>query len=98
MFTGLSAFPLTPLDDRGALDEPAFVRLVTRLGAAGVQSIGALGSTGSYAYLSRAEPPVTETVLRRVIREEIPKAKRAARRSSRSSSQARRSPSRTVSW
>jgi 4-hydroxy-tetrahydrodipicolinate synthase len=55
MFTGLSAFPLTPLDDTGRLDEPAFTRLVTRLVEAGVQSIGALGSTGSYAYLSRAE-------------------------------------------
>jgi 4-hydroxy-tetrahydrodipicolinate synthase len=55
MFTGLSAFPLTPLDDDGRLDEPAFARLVTRLATAGVQSIGALGSTGSYAYLSRAE-------------------------------------------
>ena len=55
MFTGLSAFPLTPLDASGAIDEPAFVRLVTRLADAGVDSIGALGSTGSYAYLSRAE-------------------------------------------
>ena len=55
MFTGLSAFPLTPLDDRGAIDEPAFTRLVARLAGAGVDSIGALGSTGSYAYLSREE-------------------------------------------
>ena len=55
MFTGLSAFPLTPLGAAGAVDEPAFERLVSRLAAAGVDSIGALGSTGSYAYLSRAE-------------------------------------------
>jgi 4-hydroxy-tetrahydrodipicolinate synthase len=55
MFSGLSAFPLTPLDEDGKLDEPAFARLVTRLASAGVQSIGALGSTGSYAYLARAE-------------------------------------------
>jgi 4-hydroxy-tetrahydrodipicolinate synthase len=55
MFTGLSAFPLTPLDDTGAIDEPAFERLVSRLAGAGVHSIGALGSTGSYAYLGRAE-------------------------------------------
>lgn len=54
MFTGLSAFPLTPLaDDR--LDEGAFRRLVGRLAAAGVDSITALGSTGSYAYLSADE-------------------------------------------
>lgn len=54
MFTGLSAFPLTPLvDDR--VDEVAFAGLVDRLVSAGVDSITALGSTGSYAYLSREE-------------------------------------------
>ncbi|MDR5698943.1 dihydrodipicolinate synthase family protein [Agromyces aerolatus] len=54
MFTGLSAFPLTPVtDDR--VDEEAFVRLVGRLRDAGVDSIGALGSTGSYMYLNREE-------------------------------------------
>ena len=50
MFVGLSAFPLTPMGD-----EAAFERLVARLAAAGVDSIGALGSTGSYAYLTREE-------------------------------------------
>lgn len=54
MFSGLSAFPLTPMNEAG-IDEGAFVRLIERLVAAGVDSIGALGSTGSYAYLSRAE-------------------------------------------
>lgn len=54
MFTGLSAFPLTPMNEN-AIDEAAFVRLVERLAAAGVDSIGALGSTGNYAYLTRAE-------------------------------------------
>ena len=54
MFTGLSAFPLTPMTET-SIDESAFIRLVTRLADAGVDSIGALGSTGSYAYLSRAE-------------------------------------------
>ncbi|AWB44809.1 dihydrodipicolinate synthase family protein [Paenibacillus sp. CAA11] len=54
MFSGLSAFPLTPLNETG-IDEKAFVRLVKRLVSAGVDSIGALGSTGSYAYLSRDE-------------------------------------------
>jgi 4-hydroxy-tetrahydrodipicolinate synthase len=54
MFTGLSAFPLTPLAN-DALDETAFVRLVERLSRAGVDSITALGSTGSYAYLSGQE-------------------------------------------
>ncbi|MHA6758817.1 dihydrodipicolinate synthase family protein [Streptacidiphilus sp. PAMC 29251] len=54
MFTGLSAFPLTPINESG-IDEKAFAALVGRLAAAGVDSIGALGSTGSYAYLTREE-------------------------------------------
>ncbi|MBU9810566.1 dihydrodipicolinate synthase family protein [Rahnella sp. SL6] len=54
MFTGLSAFPLTPLTEKG-IDEKSFVRLMDRLVAAGVDSIGALGSTGSYAYLKHSE-------------------------------------------
>lgn len=52
IFAGLSAFPLTPIDESG-LDEGAYIRLVTRLTEAGVDSIGALGSTGNYAYLTR---------------------------------------------
>lgn len=59
MFTGLSAFPLTPLaalgDGTDVVDERAFAGLVARLADAGVDSITALGSTGSYAYLSTDE-------------------------------------------
>ena len=51
---GLSAFPLTPLRD-DAVDERAFIGLIKRLTTAGVDSITALGSTGSYAYLTAAE-------------------------------------------
>lgn len=54
MFSGLSAFPLTPLNEAG-IDEATFIRLIERLVSAGVDSIGALGSTGSYAYLTRHE-------------------------------------------
>lgn len=54
MFTGLSAFPLTPLEN-DAVAEAAFVRLIERLTEAKVDSITALGSTGSYAYLSSEE-------------------------------------------
>jgi 4-hydroxy-tetrahydrodipicolinate synthase len=53
-FTGLSAFPLTPLHD-DVLDETAYARLVARLAGSGVDSITALGSTGSYAYLTAEE-------------------------------------------
>ena len=54
MFTGLSAFPLTPLID-DHVDEQAFARLVQRLATGGVDSITALGSTGSYVYLTAEE-------------------------------------------
>jgi 4-hydroxy-tetrahydrodipicolinate synthase len=54
MFSGLSAFPLTPMNESG-IDEAAIAGLVRRLASAGVDSIGALGSTGSYAYLDRNE-------------------------------------------
>lgn len=54
VLTGLSAFPLTPVSgDR--IDETAFTRIVERLAHSGVSSIGALGSTGSGAYLDRDE-------------------------------------------
>ncbi len=54
MFTGLSAFPLTPIDEQ-RIDEDVFARLVDRLAAASVDSITVLGSTGSYMYLSTEE-------------------------------------------
>jgi 4-hydroxy-tetrahydrodipicolinate synthase len=54
MFTGLSAFPITPLT-QDAVDEPSFGNLLERLSDAKVDSITALGSTGSYPYLSSDE-------------------------------------------
>lgn len=53
-FVGLSAFPLTPVTD-DAIDERAFSRIVAHLVEAGVDSVTALGSTGSYVYLDRGE-------------------------------------------
>lgn len=55
MFTGLSAFPLTPADADGTVQPDQLAGLVDRLVAADVDSIGLLGSTGTYAYLSRAQ-------------------------------------------
>ncbi|MEJ8305117.1 dihydrodipicolinate synthase family protein [Saccharibacillus sacchari] len=54
MFKGLSAFPLTPLKEE-RIDEHAFIALINRSLEAKVDSIGVLGSTGSYMYLSREE-------------------------------------------
>lgn len=55
VLTGLSAFPITPSDGGGHVDVVALRKLVARLCTADVNSIGLLGSTGSYPYLSRAE-------------------------------------------
>ncbi|MBB3999407.1 dihydrodipicolinate synthase family protein [Aureimonas pseudogalii] len=54
-FHGLSAFPITPADEQGRVDTETLSRLVERLCGADVDSIGLLGSTGIYAYLSRSE-------------------------------------------
>ena len=55
LFTGLSAFPLTPADANGIVDTDALGIIVDRLAQSGADSIGLLGSTGAYAYLDRAE-------------------------------------------
>ena len=52
---GLSAFPITPMNANGRVDTPAVQRLVAPLAAAKVDSIGLLGSTGSYPFLTRDE-------------------------------------------
>ncbi|OWV85382.1 dihydrodipicolinate synthase family protein [Rhizobium sp. R635] len=54
-FHGLSAFPPTPADPEGRVDTEGLGRLLERLCEAGVSSIGLLGSTGIYAYLTREE-------------------------------------------
>ena len=51
LFTGLSAFPLTPFRG-GDIDEPSFTFFVEKLARSQVDSIAVLGSTGSYMYLS----------------------------------------------
>lgn len=55
LFHGLCAFPITPSDEHGQVDVAAFRGLLGRLTNADVASIGILGSTGTYAYLTRAE-------------------------------------------
>lgn len=61
MFTGLSAFPLTPLQD-DTVDYKSFTGLIQRLDSSDVDSITVLGSTGSYAYLTPAERARVATV------------------------------------
>jgi 4-hydroxy-tetrahydrodipicolinate synthase len=55
LFNGLCGFPITPADPQGRVDTEALARLVTRLADSGVASVGLLGSTGTYVYLSREE-------------------------------------------
>jgi 4-hydroxy-tetrahydrodipicolinate synthase len=55
IFSGLSAFPLTPADADGVVDTDAFAVMLDRLVRAGVDTITVLGSTGIYAYLDRSE-------------------------------------------
>lgn len=52
---GLSAFPITPSDRGGQIDIGALRALVSPLLAAEVDSIGLLGSTGSYPYFTREQ-------------------------------------------
>lgn len=55
LFNGLSAFPITPANVAGIIDVDALGRILERLVTARVHSIGLLGSTGTYAFLSRQE-------------------------------------------
>lgn len=55
IFHGLSAFPLTPTDTAGEIQGALLGRFLDRIVAAGADSIGLLGSTGGYAYLSREQ-------------------------------------------
>lgn len=55
VFKGLSAFPITPSNANGLVDTDALRRLLAPLITAKVDSIGLLGSTGSYPYLTRQE-------------------------------------------
>lgn len=54
MFTGLSAFPITPFHNE-QLDMLALEKIIDNLVAASVDSICAMGSTGLYPYLSERE-------------------------------------------
>ncbi|AOF93896.1 dihydrodipicolinate synthase family protein [Sinorhizobium sp. RAC02] len=55
LFNGLSAFSITPTDAAGRVDTAILARLLKRILRAGANSIGLLGSTGCYAFLSRDE-------------------------------------------
>lgn len=53
LFSGLSAFPITPVTLTGEVIEPELQALVRNIEAGGADSVGLLGSTGIYMFLSR---------------------------------------------
>lgn len=53
LFSGLSAFPITPMTSEGEVIAPDLQRLIRRIEVGGADSIGLLGSTGTYMFLSR---------------------------------------------
>lgn len=55
LFKGLSAFPITPANEHGVVETTGVMHLTAYLSSSGVDSIGLLGSTGTYAYLNRTE-------------------------------------------
>lgn len=55
LFTGLSAFPITPASAGGRVMEDDLRRLVRQAVFAGADSIGLLGSTGAYMFLNREQ-------------------------------------------
>ncbi|MEO7007074.1 MAG: dihydrodipicolinate synthase family protein [Terrimesophilobacter sp.] len=55
LFTGVSAFPLTPATASGEIMADEFGALLGRLENSAVDSVGVLGSTGAAAYLNRVQ-------------------------------------------
>ena len=55
LFNGLSAFPITPADESGQVDTEALSRILMPIMAAKADSVGLLGSTGTYVDLNREE-------------------------------------------
>lgn len=54
-FTGVIAYPVTPFSSDGQVDEAQLRLMISSLAVSGVDSIAVLGSSGSFAYLDRAE-------------------------------------------
>lgn len=55
LFSGLSAFPITPATPDGDVIEADLRALIRRIAGGGADSIGLLGSTGTYLFLTREQ-------------------------------------------
>ncbi len=72
LFAGLSAFPLTPTDQEGRLKADVLERHLERIVSTSPASIGLLGSTGSYAYLTVEERKRTVRVAAQALQGRTP--------------------------
>ncbi|SFA86435.1 4-hydroxy-tetrahydrodipicolinate synthase [Poseidonocella pacifica] len=72
LFRGLSAFPMTPSDEGLRLRPERLAILLERIVAAGADSVGLLGSTGSYVYLTPEERRRVLRVASEVIDGKVP--------------------------
>ena len=63
LFSGLSAFPITPMTPSGELIAADIGRLVRRIEEGGADSIGLLGSTGTYMFMGREQRRRTVAVV-----------------------------------
>ncbi|MGA0595015.1 dihydrodipicolinate synthase family protein [Enterovirga sp. CN4-39] len=72
MFRGLSAFPITPMDASGRVLAEDLAALLERLATEKVDSVGLLGSTGSYMHLSREERRRAVQVAAEVLKRRVP--------------------------
>lgn len=55
LFQGLSAFPISPMNETGVVDTTILARILEPIVKSNVDSLGLLGSNGGYVYLSRQE-------------------------------------------
>jgi 4-hydroxy-tetrahydrodipicolinate synthase len=72
LFRGFSAFPITPSDASGVVDETALSGILEKLVINAVDSVGLLGSTGTYVYLTRAERRRAVEIAAKVLKGSVP--------------------------
>jgi 4-hydroxy-tetrahydrodipicolinate synthase len=72
LFHGLSAVPITPATPDRQIIADDLARLMLRLKAARVDSVGLLGSTGTYAYLDRSARRDAVTIAAETLASEVP--------------------------
>ncbi len=72
LFRGISGFPITPCDASGNVDQHALARVLEPLCESRLDSIGFLGSTGSYAYLSQDQRRAALTAALACVRDRVP--------------------------